>query len=127
MVGGVKCSFCIILRLNTLVTGYQATVSVKVICGPTSIASYTRRSMNPDATKLVVITCLNAITCHCWLLMLSQTYVSGVLCTSFRQLSTLSYTYSAALTHEIQYTHGTFISNPSLTDLSICTAFLWEY
>ena len=83
MVDGVKWSFCIILRLNTLVTEYQATVSVKVICGPTSIDSFTRRSMYPDATELVVITCLNAITCHCWLLMLKQTYVSGVLCTSF--------------------------------------------
>jgi len=65
MVGGVECSFCLVLHLNTLVKEYQATVSVKVICGPTSIASFKIRSMYPDTTELGAIPCLRTIVCHC--------------------------------------------------------------
>jgi hypothetical protein len=125
MVDGVKCSFCNVLRPNTLVTGYQATVSVKVICEPTSIDSFTRRSMYPDTNELAVIPCLGTIVCHCWPLMLSQAYVSlAFFASRFDSSSTLSYTYFTALIHEIQYMLGTFRSNSPLADLNICTAFL---
>lgn len=77
------------------------------------------------ATVLGVMTSLDTIVCHCWFLMLIQMYMSLVFVTPrFDGSSNLSYIHLAALTHEIQYTHVTFISNPTLADLSICRVFL---
>jgi hypothetical protein len=91
----------------------------------TSIFSFTRRSMNSDATELGVITCLDAIVFHWWLLMLVQTHVWLLFFASpFDRTPRLSYIHFAAHAYEILITSGHFRSNQTLADLSVCTVFL---